>query len=142
MARLIVAVTASLSSFASTLPIDREPRRVQAADTSTQALRTLYEHLNGVGWISNDHWMEPDNPCGKKGSDGLDDWYGVTCQGDTGTEFTGVKELVLPGNGLNGDLPSEIGVLSNMVFKLDLADNSLRHFLPTEVGMLSRLTTR
>ena len=48
MARLIVAVTASLSSFASTLPIDREPRRVQAADTSTQALRTLYEHLNGV----------------------------------------------------------------------------------------------
>ena len=142
--KVVLFCATAVATIGAGLPsptFDDRMRRVQATDSSTSALRLLYEHLGGPNWAKKQDWVELSNPCGA-GSDGNHDWYGVTCQGWTGTEFQGVKELVLPDNGLIGALPTEIGILSNMVFRLDLSENALQNTLPSEIGKLSHLTTQ
>ena len=115
------------------------PRQLQATDSTTSVLQAMYETLGGVAWAKKTYWMEEYNPCGIDNSDGKFDWYGVTCQGDIGREFFGVKELEMPSNGLIGKFPSQIGQMSTLAYSLDLSNNHLSQTLPTQVGRLVRL---
>ena len=80
-----------------------------SALTDRFALMELYDSTGGDSWTRNDGWG---------GDSELHDWYGVT------VEDSLVRELRLPGNGLEGSLPPALGSLSG-IETLDLADNDL-----------------
>ena len=89
-----------------------------------QALVAIYNSTDGDNWANTDDWLATDtSPC---------DWYGVDC--DNGH----VTELNFVFNGLKGDIPSEIGNLTNLTI-LDLAYNQVSS-LPPEIGNLTQLT--
>ena len=80
-----------------------------SATTERYSLMELYDSTGGDDWTDNDGW---------DGDSELDDWYGVT------VEDSLVRELRLPGNGLEGPLPPALGSLLGLE-TLDLADNGL-----------------
>ncbi len=87
-----------------------------------QALRTLYEALNGSGWVRSDGWLEDEN---------LGRWHGV------GTDSVGrVSGLDLTGNGLSGHIPEAIGLLAGMT-QLRIGDNALTGRLPLSLAGLA-----
>lgn len=109
------------------------------------ALVALYNNCGGMHWSNNSGWLTEQT-----------DWYGVT------VEDGHVKSINLPSNGLNGQIPAELGSLSNLqslyIFGnrlngsipaalgnmsslqyLDLANNLLSGSIPAEVGNLSSL---
>ena len=63
----------------------------------------------------------------------LGEWYGVTTN-DTGR----VTVLFLANNELSGEIPSELGNLTNLE-TLSLWDNELRGEIPVELGVLANL---
>ena len=88
-----------------------------------QALVALYESTNGQSWTNKAGWLENNTPCS---------WYGVTC--DAGH----VVELSLWGNQLSGEIPPQIGNLTNLQV-LDLRSNQLSGSIPPEIGNLTNL---
>ena len=108
-------------------------RQQQAIDCTTQvfvsvpecnALVALYNSTGGATWLTSTNWLDVgSDPCS---------WFGVSC---SGTDVTG---LSLPGNGLTGSLPVEIGNLTNLV-TLDLSNNSITSSIPTQIGALTLL---
>ena len=62
-------------------------------------------------------------------------WYGVTTD-DEGR----VIELHLAENLLSGQIPTELGNLSNLTGSVDLWGNQLTGTIPSEIGNLSNLT--
>ncbi len=87
-------------------------------------LVALYAATGGDGWVDAPLWLS-DRP--------LDEWYGVS------TDHTGrVTSLWLPGNGLSGPLPPELGDLAALQF-LVLAGNELSGWIPAELGNLASL---
>ncbi len=89
-----------------------------------QVLEILYDELGGDDWIDNTNW-KTDEP--------LDEWFGVSTSGDGR-----VDALVLWGNSLTGEIPPELGGLSNLDI-LWLWDNSLTGEIPPELGNLASL---
>ena len=88
------------------------------------ALVALYNATNGGNWSNNTNWL---------GNRPLDDWHGVT------TDNSGrVTKLVLSDNRLSGQIPPELGSLSNLR-GLWLNGNQLSGSIPTELGSLSNL---
>ena len=64
------------------------------------------------------------------------DWTGVAL-GET--SWSGrVTEILLGGMGLNGNIPKQLGSLTNLE-SLDLSDNKLTGTIPTELGSLANL---
>ena len=98
---------------------------VQVANDDRAALLTLYNATGGPNWANNQNWAS-DEP--------LDQWYGVTTDG-----AGRVTELDLDGNHLSGEIPRELGDLSNLTH-LFLDDNRLTGPIPPELGDLSNLT--
>ena len=93
--------------------------------TDRAALVALYNTTGGADWTDNTNWLS-DGP--------LDDWYGVT------TDTNGrVTELNLGDNDLAGEMPTELGNLSNLEH-LYLYNNQLTGEIPEELGNLSNLT--
>ena len=89
------------------------------------ALTALYHATDGANWVNNTNWLS-DRPIGE--------WWGVTTDDDGR-----VVELALFSNGLSGTLPSELGVLSHLVF-LNLGNNlRIVGQIPPELGNLSSL---
>ena len=89
-----------------------------------EALVALYHATGGANWTNNHNWLSS-APIGL--------WYGVT------TDFSGrVTELDLHENGLNGQMPLELGNLSNITV-LVLSRNQLSGQVPAELGHLSKL---
>ena len=87
-------------------------------------LEIFYAETNGRNWINNTNWLT-DAPLGE--------WYGVT------TNETGrVTVLFLASNELSGEIPSELGNLTNLE-TLSLWDNELRGEIPVELGVLANL---
>ena len=84
----------------------------------------LYNATNGPNWTNNTHWLS-DRPLGE--------WYGVTTDGPGR-----VTALHLPGNQLIGEMPKELGSLSNLQV-LYLSSNQLSGEIPEELGGLSTL---
>ena len=64
------------------------------------ALVALYEATDGDNWKNNTNWLSDES---------LDEWYGVTTDGNGR-----VTALVLEDNDLSGVLPSELGNLTNL----------------------------
>ena len=88
------------------------------------ALLALYNAMDGANWRQNRNWLS-EQPIRR--------WYGV----DTDRDGR-VTALDLSGNGLSGELPKELGSLSNLV-ELDLSFNRLSGEIPVELGNLSNL---
>ena len=94
------------------------------AQVERLALEGLYDLTSGPVWANRGAW----------GTDAsLGDWYGVTTEGDR------VVEVALPGNGLSGPLPGEIGNLTELR-KVDLEGNDLSGGLPGTLAWLAELT--
>ena len=90
------------------------------------SLVALYNATNGDDWVNNGNWVS-NAPLGA--------WHGVD------TEPRGrVRILDLVENGLAGEIPPELGSLSD-VRNLFLAVNSLVGGIPPELGSLSKLIT-
>ena len=75
-----------------------------------EVLEILYDELGGDGWHDNTNW-KTDKP--------LDEWYGVSTNADGR-----VDTLMLLHNSLTGEIPPELGSLSNLEV-LFLSSNSL-----------------
>ncbi len=112
------------------------------------ALVALYNATGGASWDSSTNWLS-DRP--------LDEWHGVTTNGDgrvitlslSGNELTGtlparlanltqLRELWLYSNELTGAIPPELGNLSNLEVLL-LSSNELTGPLPTRLANLPKL---
>lgn len=88
------------------------------------ALIAFYKATNGDKWINNTNWCS-DKP--------LYEWYGV------GVGLTGVQEIILSDNGLEGTIPEEIGNLSELQI-LYLSRNNLEGEIPKTIGNLTKAT--
>jgi len=97
------------------------------------ALKALYESTDGDNWEDNKDWDEVTNNNPTSNCD-LDDLHGVSVD-----EEGRVDKLSLTSNQLNGNIPPELGYLSNLI-ELDLDDNDLSSSIPPELGNLGNLT--
>ena len=86
----------------------------------------LYNATDGANWRTNTNWLS-DEP--------MREWHGVVTD-DEGR----VAELSLDDNQLTGEIPTELGNLSNLQ-RLYLPRNQLTGEIPTELGNLSNLRT-
>ena len=84
----------------------------------------LYEATDGANWTSNDNWLS-NAPLGE--------WHGVIT--DRNGRVTG---LDLRENQLTGEIPAELGSLSNLEW-VYLHGNQLRGTIPPDLGSLTNL---
>ena len=85
----------------------------------------LYNATDGANWTNNTNWLS-DRP--------IREWHGVINDADGR-----VSELLLGTNELTGEIPTELGSLSNLT-RLYLHRNQLTGEIPTELANLSNLT--
>ena len=98
--------------------------RTPEVEMDRAALIALYQATGGPGWINNTNWA---------GEAPLRQWYGVT------TNAHGrVTELFLQENRLTGELPAELGDLSELRI-LGLWSNELTGEIPPELARLTDL---
>lgn len=88
-----------------------------------EALIALYNSTNGAGWKYSNNWLS---------SPTVATWWGVAVSNGK------VSHLSLAGNQLSGNLPPELGNLTNLQC-LWLEDNQLTGLIPPEIGNLSQL---
>mmetsp|Transcript_46372 Transcript_46372/g.112427 ORF Transcript_46372/g.112427 Transcript_46372/m.112427 type:complete len:141 (-) Transcript_46372:1511-1933(-) len=88
-------------------------------------LSLFFESCGGDGWNLSGGWRNPN-------SDACD-WFGVSCDSSNR-----VVSLLSQFNGLEGTLPSEIGLL-NALTRIGLQTNRLRGNIPAEIGRLTDL---
>ena len=92
--------------------------------TDRAALVALYNATDGANWTTNTNWLSEES---------LSEWHGVN------TDENGrVTALVLESNELSGEIPAELGHLTNLE-NLDLCDNGLSGTIPAELGDLTNL---
>ena len=91
------------------------PAASGSAETDREALVALYNATDGENWRNNDNWLS-DVPLGE--------WRGVTTNDDGR-----VTDLRRGGNELSGEIPPELGSLSNLTH-LHLSDNALSGCVP------------
>ena len=92
--------------------------------TDRAALVAIYNATGGANWKTNTNWLSEES---------LSEWHGVN------TDENGrVTALVLESNELSGEIPAELGDLTNLE-KLDLCDNGLSGTIPAELGDLTNL---
>ena len=94
------------------------------AATDRAALAALYNATDGANWPRQRNWLS-NAPMGE--------WHGVTTDSDGR-----VTELDLSQNQLTGDIPAELGDLTNLEW-LDLPINRLTGDIPAELGSLTNL---
>ncbi len=100
------------------------PEEYNAA-TDKAALIALYHATGGPNWVNNTNWLT-DAP--------LSQWHGVYLDASGRVQVLDLHE-----NGLTGQLPAELGHLSQLVH-LILYTNQLAGELPEELAQLSNLT--
>ena len=132
---LALALTAALAACGSDEPsgvtgpdrtasIPTETPASGSVETDREALVALYNATDGENWNESDNWLS-DAPLGE--------WKGVL------TDDRRVVVLYLGDNGLTGEIPPELGSLSNLT-ALYLDTNALSGAIPPELGSLSNLT--
>ena len=105
-------------------PATEPPAASGSAETDREALVALYNATDGENWYGSYNWLS-DAPLGE--------WRGVDTDDDGH-----VTVLVLNGNELSGEIPAELGSLSNLL-GLYLGGNDLSGEIPAELGSLSNL---
>lgn len=95
----------------------------KADEQDSLALVALYNATDGDNWTNNDNWL----------TGNVSDWHGIYLDGDSKVTY-----ISLSNNQLNGDIPPEIGNLSNLQ-QLILSNNQLSGSIPPEIGNLSNL---
>ena len=101
------------------------PAASGSAETDREALVALYNATDGENWPLNKNWLS-EAPLGE--------WRGVDTDDDGR-----VIVLFLNDNELSGEIPPELGSLSNLL-GLDLGGNDLSGEIPAWLGSLSNLT--
>lgn len=102
--------------------VDKDLEEGDACDRT--ALIALYKALDGDHWLNNSNWCT-DEP--------LDTWFGIT------KNLNGrVSSIELRLNGLNGEIPEEIGSLTGLE-KLVLSSNNITGTLPDSFSNLENL---
>ena len=114
----------SVSTPAISIAIPTETTPAGSSGPERTALTALYEATSGQDWKTNDGWLS-DGP--------LDKWQRVAT--DENGQVTG---LDLGANRLNGEIPTELGDLSNLKL-LYLSDNNLTGALPQSLTGISGL---
>lgn len=108
------------------------------------ALIALYNNTNGDNWTNNSGWKTPPLHTDGFAMPGTEkDWYGVTCDGGN----TMVVRILLNENGLIGEIPAQLGNLSNLVtlslrhnqIGKNQEDEPIPSKIPPELGNLSKL---
>ena len=100
------------------------PAASGSVETDREALVALYNATDGENWYYNANWLS-DAPLGE--------WEGVTTNDDGR-----VVVLYLSNNFLSGEIPPELGSLSNLT-ALSLDTNAFSGEIPPELGSLSNL---
>ena len=96
----------------------------ETSETDRATLVVLYHATDGDNWAIKVGWLS-DAPIGE--------WYGVATDSDGR-----VTAVALPGNWLSGQIPPELGKLTNLR-DLYLQDNQLSGEIPPELGKLVNL---
>ena len=97
---------------------------------STQAaLEALYVSTDGSQWHNNDGWDITTQACAPGAPP---DWAGITCE----VNGNNVHALLLTDFGLQGQLPTELGLLTNVAYMDFSVNPQLQGTVPTEVGTL------
>ena len=94
------------------------------AASDRAALVALYNATGGANWGNNGNWLS-NAPIGA--------WHGVTTDSDGR-----VTDLSLSFNQLTGEIPAELGDLTNLE-GLSLFNNQLTGAIPAELGSLTNL---
>ncbi len=105
------------------------------AEKDCEVLAKFYKSLGGDDWTINDGW-DSINDNEASGASPFCDWHGITCVGGR------VTEIELSDNNLDGFIPREIGVLSELKI-LSLTNSTMNSNLtgsiPPEIGLLQNL---
>ncbi len=132
--RTVSATGAAPTGTYAPVPADATapPAASGSAKTDREALVALYNATDGENWGGGENWDESNNWL----SDApLGEWYGVITNDDGR-----VTELRLYGNGLSGEIPPEMGSLSNLEsLALSNNGNGLSGEIPPELSSLSNL---
>ena len=115
-----VEITATSGDLTASVPV-----RVTIPSPDRDLLVALYNALDGPNWNNSTNWLS-EAP--------LDEWHGVTLDGDRY-----VTSLNLGNNNLKGAIPVDLGGLSRLS-GLALDSNDLTGEIPAELGRLTRLT--
>ena len=95
------------------------PAASGSAETDREALVALYNATDGENWYRTYNWLG-DAPIGQ--------WRGVTTN-----VYGRVAHLRVSDNGLSGEIPAELGSLSNLE-SLSLTDNDLSGCIPSSLA--------
>ena len=96
--------------------------------TEREILEIFYYATGGPNWRANDNWLT-DKP--------LSEWNGISVDENSNSKFV-VNEINLDFNELKGEIPKEIGKLTNLEY-LDLCNNKLLGEIPKEICKLNNL---
>ena len=118
----VLAIAVVLSAGHSGLAQSADPQTINDRDV----LVALYNATDGPNWVTNTNWLSG-QPIGQ--------WHGVLTDSDGR-----VTHLQLESNELSGEIPPELGNLSNLK-TLSLRDNQLSGAIPSELGNLANLQT-
>ena len=124
------------------------PAASGSVETDREALVALYNATDGENWYSTYNWLS-DAPLGEWEVVGTNDDGRVTSLGLAVNNLSGeipaelgslsnLRVLYLYSNELSGEIPAELGSLSNLRV-LDLHSNELSGEIPAELGSLSNL---
>jgi len=93
--------------------------------SASRALEALYVATDGAQWSTNDGWNIGTDPCDNPSAP----WAGISCSGNQ------VVAVLLILFGLQGHLPTELGLLTNAEY-FDFTSNFMSGTVPTQVGNL------
>lgn len=100
---------------------------------STQKASFLKDAFSESSWEDKTLWLTGFSVC---------QWFGVECMEDEFgmSSFGRVKDLNLSANGLQGELPDELGLLQLDIRTLDVSDNAIGGTIPESISDLKNLS--
>ena len=113
----------AINSFDYALFLSNWGKKFPLPQSEREALVALYNAADGENWTNNTNWLSNDD---------ISTWHGVRVSGGK------VTHLGLRANNLTGEIPAELGNLTNLE-RLGLEGNQLSGEIPTELGNLSNL---